>query len=335
MIKLNVKKFSEFSILILGGFVFLIAFNLMFFLLFGDVNIDLTKNKKYSLSNETINFLENNTEQINIKFFVSKDLQSKNPKLAEYAEYLRKLLNEYKNKSNGYIDISVVDVVPFENSQAEAERYGVTEFNLGDGIKYQFLGVSFSNISGQFQTIPRLIPQRKENVEDDITRILSIVSRRGNPYVGVISPLFSVADETNPIKNVKNWPFINAIEDFGYNIIPIRATTPYIDDAIDVVVLLYPMNIDTALRYALDQYLVKGGSLVILMDAFSEERFREQEEYYSYRSGLSQFLEHHGVSYDEYVLVGDNTSSRTVIMDGRKVQYPLKIDINKDMLANH
>ena len=335
MIKLSVKKFSEFSMLIFGGLIFLIAFNLIFFLLFGDVNIDLTKNKKYSLSDETINFLKNNTEQVNIKFFVSKDLQAKNPKLAEYAEYLRKLLVEYKNKGNGYIDVGVIDVVPFENSQYEAEKYGITELNLGDGIKYQFLGVSFSNLNGKFQSIPQLIEQRKENVEDDITRMLAVVTQKRKPYLGVISPLFSVADENNPLKNIKNWPFVNAVEKFGYNIVPIRATTPYIEEGVDVVLLLYPLEVDTSLRYALDQYLVKGGKLIILMDAFSEERFRDQEEYYSYRSGLTQFLEHHGVSYNEYVLAGDNENSRVVIMDGKKVQYPLKIDIKNKMLANH
>ena len=97
MIKFNVKNFGEFCGLFAGGFIFLIALNLLVFLLFGDVNIDLTADKKYSLSDETINFLDKNKEQINIKFFVSKDLKYKNPKLAEYAEYIRKLLVEYKN----------------------------------------------------------------------------------------------------------------------------------------------------------------------------------------------------------------------------------------------
>ncbi len=335
MIKLNVKKFSEFSLLIFSGLIFLIALNLVFFLLFGDTNIDLTKNKKYSLSNETVRFLDKNKKQVNIRFFVSKDLQSKNPKLAEYAEYLRKLFVEYKNKSNGYIDLSMVDVVPFENSQFEAEKYGITEFNLGDGIKYQYLGVSFSNIDGRYQSISQLNPERKNIVEDDITRMLSVITEDRKPYVGIISPLFSVADGNNPVRNVSNWPFVDAIEKFGYDVVPIRATTPYIDDAMDVVILLYPVEVDTSLRYALDQYLVKGGSLVILMDAFSEERFRDQEEYYSYKSGLTQFLEHYGVLYNEYVLVGDNVNSRTVIMDGKKVQYPMKINIKNDMLADH
>ena len=62
-------------------------------------------------------------------------MKAKNPKLAEYAEYLRKLLVEYKNKSNGFIDLSVVDVVPFENTEYEAENYGVKAFDFGDGIR--------------------------------------------------------------------------------------------------------------------------------------------------------------------------------------------------------
>lgn len=334
MIKFNVKNFGEFCGLFAGGFIFLIALNLLVFLLFGDVNIDLTADKKYSLSDETINFLDKNKEQINIKFFVSKDLKYKNPKLAEYAEYIRKLLVEYKNKSNGYIDLTMVDVVPFENSEYEAKKSGIEEFDFNDGIKYQYLGIGFSNMYGQFDSINQLYPNRKLYVEDDITRILSVIAEKRKSNIGIISSLFNIAGENNPIKSTKIWPFVKNLKKFGYNILPIRSTVPFIDDSVDVVLLFYPVEANTPLKYALDQYLVRGGSVVIMTDAFFEERFRNMEKYYSYLSGLTEFLKKHGVSYAHNLLVGDN-SSRTVIMDGKKVSYPLKINITENMLSKH
>ena len=96
MIKPNLQKLRDFSALTVGGLIFLVAFNLLIFLAFGDANIDLTKDKKFSLSKDTTDFLDENKTQMNIKFFVSKDLKNKNPKLAEYAEYLRKILVEYR-----------------------------------------------------------------------------------------------------------------------------------------------------------------------------------------------------------------------------------------------
>lgn len=334
MIKFNVKNFGEFCGLFAGGFIFLIALNLLVFLLFGDVNIDLTADKKYSLSDETINFLDKNKEQINIKFFVSKDLKYKNPKLAEYAEYIRKLLVEYKNKSNGYIDLTMVDVVPFENSEYEAKKSGIEEFDFNDGIKYQYLGIGFSNMYGQFDSINQLYPNRKLYVEDDITRILSVIAEKRKSNIGIISSLFNIAGENNPIKSTKIWPFVKNLKKFGYNILPIRSTVPFIDDSVDVVLLFYPVEANTPLKYALDQYLVRGGSVVIMTDAFFEERFRNMEKYYSYLSGLTEFLKNHGVSYAHNLLVGDN-SSRTVVMDGKKVSYPLKINITENMLSKH
>lgn len=334
MIKFNVKNFGEFCGLFAGGFIFLIALNLLVFLLFGDVNIDLTADKKYSLSDETINFLDKNKEQINIKFFVSKDLKYKNPKLAEYAEYIRKLLVEYKNKSNGYIDLTMVDVVPFENSEYEAKKSGIEEFDFNDGIKYQYLGIVFSNMYGQFDSINQLYPNRKLYVEDDITRILSVIAEKRKSNIGIISSLFNIAGENNPIKSTKIWPFVKNLKKFGYNILPIRSTVPFIDDSVDVVLLFYPVEANTPLKYALDQYLVRGGSVVIMTDAFFEERFRNMEKYYSYLSGLTEFLKNHGVSYAHNLLVGDN-SSRTVVMDGKKVSYPLKINITENMLSKH
>ncbi len=335
MINFSVKKVGNFSALVAGGLMFLVALNLFIFLIVGDVNLDITSDGKYSLSDKTENFLKNNDQRINVRFFVSKDLKSKNFKLAEYAEYLRKIFMEYKNKSNGMIDITFVDVVPFENSQFEAEKYGVKEFDFNDGKKYQYLGASFSNIEGKYQSISQFHPERKFFVEDDITRLLSVVAKKSKPYLGVVSPLFSIAEEGNFVKQIPNWPFIKNMENFGYHVIPIRSTTPVIDENIDVVLLFYPVDMTTSFMYALDQYLVKGGNVVIMMDSFAEERFRDLEEYYGYRSGMLNFLKKHGVSYSEDLLVGDNISSRSVVMDKQKVQYPFKINITNDMLANH
>ena len=147
--------------------------------------------------------------------------------------------------------------------------------------------------------------------------------------------MFSVADEKNPTKLIPNWPFVKSMEAFGYNVLPIRSTTPVIDENIDVVLLLYPVNISSTLIYALDQYLVKGGSVVIMMDSFSEERFREQEEFYSYRSKILDFLQNFGVSYDEDLVVGDNINSRNLIMENRSIRYPFKVNITKSMMASH
>ena len=47
------------------------------------------------------------------------------------------------------------------------------------------------------------------------------------------------------------------------------------------------------------------------------------------------FLKKHGVFYYEDLLVGDASSCRDVVMDAKKVKYPLKIDITGKMLANH
>lgn len=335
MIKFNITKNKNFYILILALLVLLIAFNLLFFLFLGDYNFDLTSDKRYSLSDKTINFLKNNNQKINIKFFVSKDLKSKNYKLAEYAEYLRKIFIEYKNNGKGLIDLSFVDVEPFENSQFEAEKYNIKEFNFNDGVKYQYLGAIFSSIDGGFQSISQFYPERKSYVEDDITRLLSIILKKRKPELGVVSPFFDVIDEKNFIKHNFNWPFINNLEKFGYNIVPIQSTTMYIDKNIDVVLLFYPMNLSTSLIYALDQYLVNGGNLVIMMDAFSEERFRSLDNYYNYQSGILDFLKKHGVLYNENLVVGDNLSSRTVIMDNKNIKYPFKINITKNMFAKH
>ena len=321
------------TLLGLATLVLLFALNLLFSLLFGGFYFDITNDKRYTLTSETKKFLEDNKEPINIRLYVSNNL--KNDELSQYAKYLRKLFDEYVKNSKNKLELIVVEVKPFTNTQAQAEKAEVKEFDFGDGVKHQYLGASFSNSKGRTIAISNFWPNRKPFVEDDITRVLSVLASRNRPVLGVMSPYFKVVESKHSLSSVGSWPFVKQLELAGYEIVRLSETSFSIDNRIDAVLVFYPMNLDVIGKYAIDQYLMRGGNVIVMLDSFAEERFKEKEDFFGYNSGLKDFLANVGVDYLENIVVGDNENGRSIVLDGNLVQYPFKILVKGDNIKKH
>lgn len=296
---------------------------------------DITPDKRYSLSRETKEFLAKNNTDISIRLYVSNDLASKNPEWGAYALYIKKLLEEYRHNGFGRISLTVTEVLPFTNTQIAAEKAGVTELKNPNGEKYMYLGASFTNSWGETLSINGFYPKRQKDVEDDITRLLSILASGTKRAVGIISPFFDISKTANPLDNATNWPFINQLRAAGFKVVPIGEAQPYIPRSLDAVLVYYPLKLDRAGLYALDQYLMHGGKIIMMADVFSEERFRKKDVFVTYQSGVHELLNKMGLDYAEDILVGDNINSRPIMLDGKMTKYPFLITVGQDQMAPH
>ena len=299
------------------------------------VYFDMTPEKSLSLSEETVNMLQKQDKAIVIRLFISEKLAKKNPELNMYAKDVSRLLGTYHKEGKGLIKTAVVEVEPFSSSQAEAEKAGIQKFALSDGRENVYLGMSLTDERGRTLAIPRLIPERRDELESDISRLISILAAGRQPRLGVLSPYFRAANEKDPLRYAENMPFVNELSAGGYEIVSLSSSAPAIPEGIDAVLLFYPLNLDRIAVYALDQYLMWGGKIMIMLDTFAEERFRDKEKYIGYRSGIQQLLNNSGVTYREDILVGDNANSRTRIFDEHYIKYPFWLKISGDNIADH
>ncbi len=318
-----------------GVAVLLVAFNLLVMLLSGDAYFDQTPDKRYSLSAQTQSFLELNNEEIGIRLYISKDLLKQNPALGQYAEYIRKLLYEYQRQSRGKVYLSVIEVVPFSSAEAAAEKAGIKSFEFGDGKAGVYLGASFTNAEGITRVVAQFWPQRQPMVEDDISRVLSVLAGEKMPVLGIMSPFFKAVNGKTSHLFAKDMAFVEQLAVNGYQIVSLSDGVAEIPVGVDAVLVFYPLNLDRMGQYALDQYLMRGGKVMIMQDAFADERYRVAEEYVNYNSGLKEFLKNMGVEYSETLLVGDNRSSQQVVLEGKRVQYPPQMLINKERMGKH
>lgn len=306
-------------------------------LVLGGFYYDLTSDGRYSLDGRTEAFLKDNKQPVAVRLYVSKGLIGQNQALGYYADYVRRLLEEYRRKSGGVISVSVVETVPFASTQAAAEEAGITAFDAG-GKKNVYLGASFTNSRGQTAVIPRFLPERQRNVEDDITRTLSILLQDKKPVLGVISPFFKVTGSSSLWGFSSGWPFIEHMKSFGYDIRPLNTDTAVIPKDVDAVLVFYPVRLKDEAVYALDQYLLGGGRIIMVLDAFSDERFRKSGDYEPYASGVEAFLQKKGVKYVSDTLAGDAENSREAVWEGQSKKYPFWLTADagaKRLFLNH
>ncbi len=323
------------AVFIVGIVIVSVAAGVVGNLVFGNSSVDVTKEKVYSLSQQSKKFLDKNNDFLFIKLYAAENLTQKDPRWKKYLAQVIKLAETYEKESNGKIKFAFVKVKPFANTQAEAEKVGIKEFSYPSGEKYAYFGMVLANEKGKFITIPRFRFEDFAYIENLITRNLSCLTTKESKNVGIISPAFNVAAKQTYFGISEEWPFVTALRKNGYNPIALDDVSRGINPNYDAVVVFYPMSLDNLTIYSIDQYLMRGGNVIMFLDAFSENRFADADQYTNYVSGMDEFLENYGIKYSADLLVGDNEYNRNLVLDGEKINYPLRLVVTKENFSKH
>lgn len=110
-----------------------------------------------------------------------------------------------------------------------------------------------------------------------------------------------------------------------------------VDSAADILLLLAPKELSEKELFAVDQFLMRGGSVVAATSPFSVELGRDRLSMQQHSSGLQDWLQHHGLKIEpELVLDMQNSAfpvpvTRQVggfrFQEIRMIDYPYFVDI--------
>ena len=311
----------------------MIVFNLFNGMLLSSLTLDITGDKRYSLTETTKSFLKNNQMPINARLYVSKDIKRANLLYGAYADYIKRVIEKYASYSHGMIKFTQVEVEPFTSSEVEAQKAGITDIKLADATIR--LGARFTTALGNSIVIPQFDILRSDILEDDLSRKLSFLISQKRPFVGVISPYFNIASQDKLINQDSDWQFIAQLEKYGYRFYPIPFSAGYIPEELDAVLVFYPVELQPLLSYALDQYLLKGGRVMIMLDSLSHQRYIDNGTIANYNSGMDEFLLHHGIKYYNTVTVGDIDNNRIIEIEGQNLRNPFYPVVKSENMAEH
>jgi ABC-type uncharacterized transport system involved in gliding motility auxiliary subunit len=236
---------------------------------------DLTENKIYTLSPGTKRILDKLDTPVEIRFYYSKDNSSMPVPLRTYAQEIEDLLSEYQQAGHGKIQVVKLDPKPDSDAEDSARLDGVqgqtAAANLtGDRI---YLGLAVSCLDAK-TAIPFLSPDRETLLEYDISRAISSVVNPKKAVIGVMSALPVLGRAPNPMMMMQRqrgsdpWVFVQELKE-NYTVREVPLTTDKIDDDISVLLVAYPKGITESAQFAIDQFMLRGGKMVALLDPFS------------------------------------------------------------------
>lgn len=262
------KTISYSGLLILA--VLFVLVNMISSNLFKSMRIDLTEDKLYTLSSGTLNILEGIQEPITLHYFFSDQATKDIPQLRTYATRVRELLQEYAQLSKGKITLNIIDPVAYSEQEDQAAEFGLQSVPAGPGGNTFYFGLVGSNSVGESELIPFFQPNKEQFLEYDVTKLIYTLLNTNKPVVGLMSrvPMFSSFDiETQKIRNP--WVITNQLQQL-FEVRNIDFAVTEFDEDLELLMLVQPKDLSKDTLYAIDQYVMNGGNLIVYVDPYAE-----------------------------------------------------------------
>ncbi|HEX2245735.1 MAG TPA: Gldg family protein [Gammaproteobacteria bacterium] len=231
--------------------------------------LDLTENRLFSLSSGTENILKQLEEPIQLKFYFSAKLLSSAPAFLNYGTRIRDMLEEYIAKSGGKLELSVIDPEPFSEAEDEAVGYGIKQLPVNAAGDMGYIGLVGVNTTDEEEVIPVFQPNKEESLEYELTKLIYTLAHPKKRVIGVISalPVFGAATDGRP---GGGWNIVSLLREV-FEVRDLGTEPTEIAQDVDTLLLIHPKNLSDQARYAIDQFVLKGGKAMVFVDPYAEE----------------------------------------------------------------
>ena len=267
--------------------------------------IDLTENKLFTLSEGTLNILHNLEEPVRLDFYFSQKAMIGYPALMNYGVRVRDMLLEYEAHSNGMLDLNIIDPEVFSEEEDQAVASGMQSVPLNNAGDRAYFGLVGTNSTDEEKIIPFFQSSKESALEYDISKLLYNLAYPDKRVVGIISSLPIFGDEQ---EKLPRWTITDTIEEFFE--IRVLGTNPKNLDGIDVLMIIHPKNIKDDTLFAIDQYVLKGGKVMLFVDPLAEgDRSKPADPDSSILpdldSDLNKLTDQWGITVLDQKIVGD------------------------------
>ena len=281
------------------------------------VHADLTQNRIYTLSPGTRQILKGLKEPITLRLFYSRLLGSTVPAYGAYADHVREMLEEYAAVAGGKIKLEFYDPEPFSAVEDRAMADGLQGVPVDQGGTQVYFGLAGSNLLDDERTIAFFQPDRERFLEYDLTRLVYELSKPKRPVVGVMSSL--------PLDGNPQLMMMTHGQEGGQ---PFAATellrqtntvktvptdAQVIDPDIQVLLVAEAQNLSDNTLYAIDQFVMRGGRLMVMVDPWSEAMAAQPNPSgmppTDTHADLKKLFDAWGIQFNPNEVVGDLTGA--------------------------
>ena len=276
------------------------------------MRVDLTQNRLYTLSRGTQQVLAELKEPVNLYFYFSREAAAKQaPLLMPYATRVREFLEELAARSNGKIHLRIVDPQAFSDDEDRAGEFGLQSLQSGGGDALYF-GLAGTNSTDGRSAIPTFQADREEFLEYDVAKLINELGTPKKPVIGLLSTL-GMQGQFNPMTGQMGdpWPIYTQLEEL-FTVRSLTPDTDHIDQDVDVLMLVHPKHLAQKTLYAIDQFVMRGGRILLFVDPNAGGDTSGQDPsnpmagmMADHSSDLEPLLKAWGVDYDPTKVIGD------------------------------
>lgn len=238
-----------------------------------NLRVDLTQARLYTLSEGTRQVVSGLRDPITLRLFYSRRLGAEIPVYGAYAERVRDMLTEYVAASGGKLRLELLDPEPFSETEDRATALGLQAVPLDQAGEQVFFGLAASNFADEERTIPFFQPERERFLELDLTRLIYELSSPARPVIGVLTALPLNGDPRAMMLRQPQLAQPQVVMTQLRQFMTLRDVAPdaqVIDQDIRVLMLVHPQNLPETTLYAIDQFVMRGGRLLAMLDPHSE-----------------------------------------------------------------
>jgi ABC-type uncharacterized transport system involved in gliding motility auxiliary subunit len=303
---------------------------------------DLTQDKVYSLSEGTKNILEKLNSDVTLQLYFSRSSAELPTMLKTYATRVEELLREFAARSGGKMRVEVYDPKPDSDEEVWARRYGISPVRLPSGADLYF-GVAFL-YGGKDVAIPYLDPRREEFLEYDVSEALLQTQSKDKLKVGVVSslPVMGGGMDMAMLQmggQSPSWAVVEALRK-SHDVVEIKTDAKEIPADVKVLLMIHPKMMPEPFVYAVDQFVMNGGRLIVAVDPMSRVDLAQSAQFQQMggqmpdpSSDLPRLFTAWDLDYKKSDLVGDLKYTVRVNAGGMVTPYPFWMNMDEQVFS--
>ncbi|MBY0354641.1 MAG: Gldg family protein [Rickettsiales bacterium] len=279
--------------------VIFVTINLVANRLLESSRFDLTQHHLFTLSSGTQAVLSAIDEPLTARLFYSEKAANGYPIIQNYATRMKGMLKQYAARSNGRLKLEIIDPEPFSENEDLAVAQGVQGVPIDTAGNKLFFGLSITNAVDEIQSIAFFSPERQSSIEYDLTRMIDRLSNKKKATLGILSWLPMNGTAQSLMAGQGPWAIYQQMQEF-FDVKVLKNETDAIPPEVSVLLVAHPAPISDQTLYAIDQFMMRGGKAVFLIDPHTE-----LDDVAEKTSDLSPLLSKWGLSMKAKYVAGD------------------------------
>lgn len=237
--------------------------------LLAGLRVDLTEDALFTVAPATAEVLRTLGQPVHVDLYFSAGLSQGLPQLRRHALRVEELLREFTRIAPERLSLSIKDPEPFSEEEDAARLAGLEAMPIniaGDGV---YLGLVASTETDR-EAIQFLPPDREAFLEYELLKVIYSVSLEQRPVVGLVSELnIGPGYDYQERRATPGWMAIEQLNSL-FDVREVDLEDADALDAVQVLMLVHPKSLGDAELFALDQFALRGGRLLIFVDPHAE-----------------------------------------------------------------